>query len=232
MDEADFVVELKPLGKNVSVRRVAMPEKVMDPETPVLFLGEGDFTFSMAFACLRHSWRNVFATSYHSEKPAFAEAQVLTIRNILRNRRECSPDAPVLQYIDTIAGFKTEDNPWQQAVDALSLPHNLPVDVVWFQCPWVTKWKRTPDLLKSFFSKMGDLQQPGDLVVLGIISRPPYCESYLLNELSEGTDHYELLGGDNRMIQDLLDRGYRHQGIREIHSIIYRTHISLIFQHR
>ena len=217
--------------KSVSLPRATLPDILLDPNSQILFLGEGNFTFSFSFACLRGSWENLVVTAYHEELPTFEQAQMDTIRNILDNLR-WSPEEPALQYIRTVSSFRKPEIAWLHSIDATNIPDALLTPIIWFQCPWVTRWKRTPDLLKNFFQHAGEKQQPGDIVILGIISKQPYCESYALDFLAQGTEHYEFLGADNHFITHLLKRGYKHQGIRDIHRIIYDTHLSLLFRHK
>lgn len=216
----------------LDIQCISLPiESLLDRESEILFLGEGNFTFSFSFACLRCSWYNLFATAYNSTLPSFEEAQVETIRNILSNLN-WNKDEPALEYIHTVSNFRYPDYPWQHSIDATNLPNELSLPIIWFQCPWVQKWKRTPDLLKNFFDHVGSKQQKGDIIILGIISIRPYCESYALDILTKGTEYYNFIGGDDKFITELLNRGYRHQGIRDIHRVIYHSHVSLLFIHK
>lgn len=227
----EFVIGLGD-GKTVSVPKASVPTHILDIETEVLFLGEGNFTFSFAFACLRGSWDNIVSTAYHNELPSFTDAQVEAIRNVILSHKQRS-EIPALEYIDRLSSFsQTPHFCWMHSVDATNIPKELPMSFIWFQCPWVTKWKRTPDMLKTFFEHAGSKQQKDDIIILGIISSPPYCESYALDFLTQGTEYYDFIGADNMFIQEILQRGYRHQGIRDIHRIIYDTHLSLIFKHK
>ena len=172
----------------VRIPKISLPiDTLLDIEREILFLGEGNFTFSFSFACLRGSWENLFATAYEDTIPTFEEAQVETIRSILSNL-EWNKDAPVLDYIKTVSNFRSPDTPWQRSIDAtnISIEQFPDPSIIWFQCPWVQRWKRTPDLLKNFFNDIGTKQQKGDIIILGIISIPPYCNSYALEYLTNG----------------------------------------------
>ena len=50
----------------------------------VIFVGEGNFTYSTAFAALRGGWKNIIASEKGDVTPDYWNTVVLTIRNCLQ----------------------------------------------------------------------------------------------------------------------------------------------------
>ena len=47
---------------------------------------------------------------------------------------------------------------------------------------------------------------------------------------TEVLESYKFLGFDDYLIKKILKRGYRHEGVRDIHNYIYKDHLTLVFE--
>ena len=145
----------------------------------VLFVGEWDFTFTVAFAAYRRShafsitsslgallpagaWEGITSTRYEPVGP------VVKMQYVGKTLVQCKL-APTLSEVKcNIAsipqGFaQMNDNlfinylpnvpagTWQYGIDATALPTTLTQDqqVIWFQCPWIARGKCTPNFNTS-----------------------------------------------------------------------------------
>ena len=243
--------------KDADVREIDELRGILIPDEgerrEVVIFGEGNFTFSLAFAGLRQSWNGITSTRHKQisddyPEPQFHEVQVKTIKYCVSNGRrlENGPDA-ILQTVDTIVNLQSPPpDTWKYGVDATAIPDNLHVrgKVAWFQCPWIPRAERgdrdmsTDELVVAFLQHMCVKQNRNDYVLIGITERFPYVKDYRLQDprlLGEGLANeevlgYQFLGADKTLVQDILRHGYKHEGAIDIHDRILQHHITLVFR--
>ena len=248
----------------------------------VLFVGEGDFTFTLAFAAYRKSyvafvsipslgallpagpWEGITSTRY---EPAGPEGEVQYVGETCV---QCNP-APILSEVklnciasvDITRMFKDYrlnlsmvsmkfDLPsvpagtWLCGIDATALPTTLTQNqqIIWFQCPWVARNNSnysTAELVSDFLLNMAAQIQPGVHVCVGIANHPNYVGCYGLDKIlgpnlkslpnsTPVLEQYEFAGADDQLVGDLLECGYTHQAVKDIHRYIYGNHITLMFK--
>lgn len=105
----------------------SLEESVITTTDTVLFVGEGDFTFTVAFTALRASksnrtsdevWKGIVATCYDSEyvKPPAALSEVKL--NCIESAKNYSKDDPA-DIIEKIEHLKpSKFRKWQYGIDA------------------------------------------------------------------------------------------------------------------
>ncbi|TDL24034.1 hypothetical protein BD410DRAFT_855550 [Rickenella mellea] len=129
-----------------------------------------------------------------------------------------------------------------EGVDATNLQGSFeapnsakPTCNLWFQCPWHDKWDGSYPgfLLKSFVVSAAEVQVPGDMLIIGLTTHQNYVDKY---DLGHGgfMEHatlcgYKLLVDNDRLIDKILDLGYRHVGLAEIHWSIFDTYVTYVF---
>ena len=232
--------------------------KTIENQPPVraIFVGEGNFTYSTAFASSRGSWDNIIA----SEKdgvPDYYQTLVLTVRSCLTYGNELigqySPEDAVvinketIQLIDKIVNLG--DTNFRPYVDATLLQEACYANLfdtdltcaIFFQCPYDGyKNGETKCLVRSFLSSASEVQHPGDFLFIGITTYFLYCNNYGLPELIGNVGQaqqngyawqngYRFIGADAEFPKDMLRCGYKHQGVREIHDDIKDNHLTLCF---
>ena len=230
-NENEFSIEVSK-EETILLKKAEMPESVINSETRLILLGEGNFSFTVAFASKRKSWKNIYPSTYESNPlPNVSSVILLTMKNVLNDAN--NNQEKTLELLKEISNLnETDQSDWAIGIDATkNIPDNVPLDVVWFQCPWATKWKRTNLLLENFLKHLSGKQSSGMIAIIGMITILPYISSYGVQSLINN-EFYEFIGADNKLIFELLTRGYRHLGIRDIHHIIYHSHLSLIFKRK
>lgn len=107
---------------------------------------------------------------------------------------------------------------------------------IWFQCPWrdFGDSNQTSDLLTSFVRSAAGIQDPGDILIVGLTNHPDYVRKYDLEGFKECARSYgyERLVSDSHFIGELLDLGYRHVGLDgvDIHWKILNHHVTHVFK--
>ena len=154
-------------------------------------------------------------------------------------------DSTIVNNVNKILDVKSFDQMswnYQNGVDATEIPTDMIVQnkVVWFQCPWIPKCDggTTDTLVKRFIDHMGNCQDTGDYLLIGITTKDHYVKDYKLESLvgdNLGVNEcgpYKFLGGDKLLIEQLLQLGYHHQasGSVDIHDYILHDHLTLVFQ--
>lgn len=242
----------------------------------ILFVGEGNFTFTLAFAALRtflklnlskevagqleslqdEVWKGITSTRYDpvgndsffarvgeelvacKPVPVLSEVKLACIA-------ECT-EASFPKYLKhTIQCIVHLPEPpetcFQYGVDACAIPPALLPQggVIWFQCPWSGK-DSTGQLIRDFLVKTAAKVKGGTHLCVGITKQFPYTKSYELEELlgpklaaeDNSTDVLKscsFLGVDVRLTNQILRFGYRHEGCRDIHNLILKDHVTLVF---
>lgn len=126
-------------------------------------------------------------------------------------------------------------------VDATNTNVRVKGRVVWFQCPWISLRSRarginTATLVRNFLTHMESKQSPGDYLLIGIVNQFPYVTEYGLGELlgvnlsQQYVGQYRFLGADTTLVREILQHGYRHQAIKDIHGQVLHDHVTLVFQ--
>ena len=181
---------------------------LMNPH--VLFIGEGNFTFSVAFAALRkvrsgsdRPWNGIVSTCLGAELPTFNRAKVQCIATSLKYHNKVKKyigkklkdmglasdvgicgDADILLKIRAILDVPSPPtHHWIPEYDALT--QQLGSNVIWFQCPWA-HWPRTvADLIPDFMSNAAKCTREGQLVCLGITTSnyKDYVKRYELERI-------------------------------------------------
>ena len=220
----------------------------------ILFVGEGDFTFTLAFAAWRQSnsegkdrvWEGITSTCYEPEKfkPAFVWSKVkdASITNIKHLREYGYKDrVRLVEGLPVLPKAQVE-----YGVDARAIPQSLipPAGgVIWFQCPWDGQ-DTTAQLVVDFLVNTSKQLRKGTFVCIGITRKFPYIKSYKLVDIlgdnlsaednnTNILESYKFLGADVDLIQDILKFGYHHQSIhgdRDIHEQIIDDHVTLVFK--
>ena len=175
---------------------------VMDPNNDVTLIGEGDFTFSVALAALRGSWKGITTTVYGDNNIDVRHAKLKSVEYCLRNNRmdddddngkDDDGDTGVLEKINRIIAVENEpaimdhvddtDTPEALKVRSTEKDHHV---IVWFQCPWVARCdgpNKTYELITKFLSHMSDRQKSGDYIFIGITKHSRYVDNYGLHKL-------------------------------------------------
>ena len=207
----------------------------------VLFVGEGDFTFTVAFAAYRQgqcpkesgsAWDGIISTRYEPVGPEGDEQYVGECR------LQCKP-APTLSevkfecvssFIDHLAKELIVNlprlptpKPWLYGIDATALPLALTQDqqAIWFQCPWVARNTRNysaKDLIINFLLNLAAQLQADVCVCVGIANHPDYAKHYDFKTILDiccgdtaTQGKYRFVGADDQLIKELLDFGYHHR---------------------
>ena len=197
----------------------------------VLFVGEENFTLTVAFTAYRQSkkwsdtpWDGITSTRY---KPESAEGYV--------GETLCKP-APILSEVklQCIGSSRNDDvktmklindlpsvpaGTWLYGVNPLALPVTLTQDqqVIWFLCPLIASYapqQSTTKLVFNFLLSLAPQIQPGVHVCVGI-TEPSKLLKAIQDEHLAASDNstpvLEFVGVDDQLSNNLLDFGYIHQ---------------------
>ena len=239
---------------------------IVERRLPVLLVGEGNFSFTLALAAVRGSWDGITATCFNRlsfEDPIaipfedpykdltyanyWMSLQLLSVGHCITNSMILDGETPVglRSILTSIPNIRNIGIPPQPSikggVNCTSIPDQLVARIVWFQCPWTPDRNELGELLQTFLKN-----SRSEYVLIGIANQYPYTLSYKLGSLFETdlTRHpnaqiecfdYIYLGADNVFIETILKHGYKHEGChpdRDIHTVIIKDHITLIFQRK
>ena len=98
-------------------------ERIINKKMPILFLGEGKYSFSTAIAIMRKGWSDILATNLIGEKPVYSELIVQQVKNILDDDTSTS-DAKI-DRIRVLMDLSEEDHEVEIGVNATSLSTTL-----------------------------------------------------------------------------------------------------------
>lgn len=225
----------------------------------VLFVGEGDFSFTVAFAALRRSklstdrnpdtWDGIIATRYDPKhkKPKPVYPKVLTIC-----KDSCESYCEECDYADSAERIKVlnklertpppPESSWIMHIDAchfkdhaMELSGEQP-EVIWFQCPWDSG--SVYYLIHGFLGSASHRVKSGGYACVGITKHTDYVHRYDLKKLLRHDDddilvRYEFCGTDDKLVERVLTFGYHHQSDKEdadIHTQIWKDHTTLVFK--
>ncbi len=255
----------KPAAKEIKLAGIKLTE---DHEVPhvdlltkllikkrksVLFVGEGDFSFTVAFAALREhkksrastvnpgTWDGIIATSYEESKkpvPNFSEA----VRTCVHSRK----NAEIKQELENLPPAPCDS--WIPNIDACHLINHCKElgdhqsEVIWFQCPWNAGTMFIYSLIRSFLLSASHRIKSGSHVCVGITTHSWYVHRYELKRiLPFKTRHdrtnqvlkvYDFLGADDKLVKNVLTFGYHHRTCKDedIHDLIKDNHVTLVFR--
>ena len=239
----------------------SLPEDLLlNQRRPVLFIGEGNFSFTVAFAALREhrkkflceplqnpkTWDGITSTRYEPAilthpRPRMDEVKELCIESTLQRYRGSRADEEVSTRIEAITELPDWSHFWLYGIDACAIPCGLirRGGVVWFQCPWDTN--ETDGLIREFLQRTADTIYHDYYVCIGITKQFPYVLDYDLQGIlgfklqAEDTPvlyRYKFLGANESLVKQALSFGYRHQGKCDIHEKILNDHVTLVFQRK
>lgn len=242
------------IGERFEVKRKEILIKLLiEKRESILFVGEGNFTFAVAFAALRKAtkpcedsadedsdtWDDITATCYESNRPKFKDAVKVC-------KEECDSDdeKKILRKLE-----KPPSCSWKCDVDAYHLVQSFPSEtfsVIWFQCPYVGKEDKTWNLIQYFLLSASHRVESGGLVCVGITRHEDYLPHYQLeklitlpytNNIEDIHKRYKNPFADITLVKEVLSYGYKHQsylhdqGI-DIHETIKDCHVTLVFERK
>lgn len=187
---------------------------LMTRRSSVLFVGEGNFTFTVAFAALRehrkqfmtglminsNPWDGIVSTRYEPEhvfsKPSFSDVKHNCITSVIQyyeGSRSPSVNEEVTTRIEAISSLPDSHHAWECGIDACAIPRRLipPGAVIWFQCPWDTNG--TSGLIQAFLLSTAKKLDEDCYICVGITKQFPYILDYYL----QGILGWKLRGVDN-----------------------------------
>jgi hypothetical protein len=121
-------------------------------------------------------------------------------------------------------------------VDATALVYtDIPVDIIWFQCPYPSSSTETPRaLILNFIALAAKVQAEGDYLLLGPVASYLLSGQYRLHDVyTIGGNAYRFLGRTREIVTPLLLFGYKHRGSRpewDPHERIINEHDTWVFQ--
>lgn len=237
-------------GIEVEVKDV-LGKELIEERKKVLLVGEGNFTFTTAFAAHREAekshtpprnpgtWDGITAT--HKEPIAGEDHFPKVVKTC---KQECT-SAEEVKHLDALE--EPPPDSWRYGIDGCHLRDYFPresFDLIWFQCPWNGSSTRT--LVQYFLLSASHIVRCGGHVCIGITTHKGYVDCYGLKELTSSPpsnqiiqdihERYDLPGGrpyaDTALVEKVLSFGYRHQGKRDIHEYIRKDHVTLVFERK
>ena len=247
------VIELK---EGLEVPQIdVLTDLLIRERKSVLFVGEGDFSFTVAFAALRRSrssspdlnpgtWDGIVATRYepeHTKPPSVFSEVVDTCKKSCEEYHVEHGSTESLKKkikkLEKLAPPPPES--WKYNIDACHFKDHreelkdAKKDVIWFQCPWSGD---PHSLIRSFLGSASHILRQGDYVCVGITKDEDYVHRYNLAKLTQKDSkdnilqRYEFRGADDELVKSVLEFGYHHQSIGpDIHDKIWDDHVTLVF---
>lgn len=233
-----------PAGRNTATRRL------IDEAMPVLFLGEGNFSFSTAVAAQRGSWHDICATNNLKVLPSYHEVLLDQLKNSYAewpkegkpfSRSDVVPLSKILNLTPPDAGN------WVAGVDATKLCDffaNQPDREkfkrnIFFQCPWVLQGD-THKLLVDTVTSAAAIQSAGDYLFFGLISGSKYREDYNVPDLHkhliqkgyQWLADQDVYADKDNVARTCFQYGYKHYSAssRDLHQIIRSSHVTHCFK--
>jgi len=219
-------------------------QRIITDMEPVLFLGEGNFSFSIAIAARRGSWEGICATSNDVVENTAHRQLLDQINNVIE--MHLTP-ADELDRIRAIV-YLREGNPTRVGnVNAKKLsaffndPGTATVRAqfkqnIYFQCPWSFPGPQ-PDFLKSIITSAAEYQKKGNCLYFGLTSYEYYAKRYELDGENGVIAHakemgYILLDNDNIITTTAIAYGYYHHsnGGNDLHHDLLPFHYTLCLQ--
>lgn len=201
---------------------------IINDRSPVLLVGEGNFTFATALAAIRGSWDGITATCLDrdGEELDFTPIKLQSIEYSISNSSTFDTGRPgfnnlthtqgvdILNRVNRILRLR---NPVPRriigGIDAVRHSHEFLTlanshRVVWFQCPWPNTWY-SPDtlviLITDFLENLRKFEN--EYVLIGITTHRRYVHCYRLQDL-----FHEYNPLENFPSMQLECRGYTYVG--------------------
>ena len=170
----------------------------------VLFIGEGNFTFTVAFAALRENvnegstsnqdpWEGIIATRYEPMK-VNRKRKAITI-NLTSVKKNCireinaydlnNSDLSKAVVIKAVEDLSTEGLHLEYGVNAHDIPRDLIPEVggvIWFQCPWDGR-SGPGKLIEKFLLNTAAKLDKKSYVCVGISKHTRYIKRYKLEAI-------------------------------------------------
>lgn len=222
-------------------------ERIVKDKKPVLFLGEGNFSFSTAIAARRGSWDEICATvndQVPGNSAALNHKKLLAqINNVIK---ENLTPTKALDRIHAIASLKDGNptrvgeidatdlsgffNPQATADERRRLRRNI-----YFQCPWTNPGSQT-SFLNSIITSAANVQRPGNYLYFGLTKHTSYAPQYGLDDVIAHAEAlgYERLEDDNSITTVAIAYGYHHHSdsLHDLHDLIRPHHYTLCLKKR
>lgn len=192
----------------LNLDRLEIGQYLLNESNKVLFLGEGNFTFSAAVALFRGTWNNIIPSEKFLIKAATDYNKLFRKMIDEMAAHEDTTDSDFRVYVENLVRLEEKD--WKpREVDAQNLTETWGSEdkpnTLFFQCPWVREvWT----LISNFFESAKHFQKKDDLLFLSICTDSFYVSRYNLKSEYDG---YELLGADDSFCKTMFARGYQHQ---------------------
>ena len=212
-NDAVFAEEMRAKLKRTSIGDGVMNSALCDlhnllilERRNVLFVGEGNFTFSVAFGALREHvrvplgnisdpglvWNGITSTRYepiqcmgldgniHSYfPPYFFQVKQTCCEEICRKRFK---NPQIRDYLLLMLESMPPPPHWYFGIDACNIPSQLiPQNgVIWFQCPWSNN---VGSLIEHFLLNSAKRVCSGTYLCVGLLLKRPYFNSYSLETI-------------------------------------------------
>ena len=184
----------------------------------VLFVGESNFTFTVAFAALRKhekfstdvveqlaqldidpkdvnmDWKRIKTSRYEqvSDGEPALDLTKVKLRCVADSIAYDKPSLAVLRRqlraIINLSDIPASSISYGVDPCAISPALVLGCDVVWLQCPWIQPRDKLPQLLQDFLLKNVKSIPADTYVCIGIVDKFPYCKSYGISKLVAEND--------------------------------------------
>ena len=227
------------------------------PGVQVLFVGEGNFSFTVAFAAYRRSWKGIWSTRLQTleeeDMPSVDEVIsncLKSIESYYKNKGPSSTnDCSEKKKSQLMALNPSDFIPWRCDIDATKIHQDSvwrsitgaqptdrpPFNAIWFQCPWLDskeKIGKIGTLVREYVCSAAEILQEGGIVCVGIINNSKYTPRYELEVLlkdEEVLKKCDYVGVDNTLVGEMLKLGYNHKGVQNIHKYNLDNHLTLVF---
>lgn len=207
---------------------VDIPSDAKPPDTFV-FLGEGNFTFSTAFASRRDSWDGVVPTTFDPSEQELKK----TVKDWSGTLSACAKNATTEDMKSEMKNWTKSKPPAQRHLDATSLGDRADLEsrlripknsalTLWFQSPWSEGFPGGQiNFVKAFMLSAAAVQFHGEMLVMGLCideskkgravdALSPYVH-YYGQLLSACREYYDCLGADLLFVGEMIRRGYMHE---------------------
>jgi hypothetical protein len=178
-------------GSFNAVDRYSVHRLILQTKPPVLIIGEGNGTFSLALGALRQSMTEIVTTCLENNKQYYMARVLQTcLENHAKNNEIFVSDDIYPAKSTEFVGERyhgetfTEEN-WTRisGVDCQDVQTwmNIPqasFQNIFFQCPYTNAPGGTQGLLQSFMNTTNQVQAVGHYVFIGITSKFPYVDMY------------------------------------------------------
>jgi hypothetical protein len=218
-------------------------DRIVTGKQPVLFLGEGNFSFSIAIAARRGSWEDICATVRCEVEENTAHSHLLAqINNVFKIH---PTPTDVLDPIRAIVSLRDKDPTRVGNIDATDLsaffdPQDTASDRekfiqnIYFQCPWIHPNDQLPALLIKIITSAANVQKPGNCLYFGLTSHQRYAGNYRLNDVIAKAEEkgYIRLDDDRIITATAIAYGYYHYSTsgHDLQNLLLQYHYTLCLE--